>query len=496
MTTISSLKKAEKFYFPQGTFLAELTPIMKRQDLKVGTVGVLFSALLFCGLSGCGIGESVKGTKKVQASAENDNSSGLLSIVHGNGQTGETGTLLPLPLVVLAADDSGNPMEGETVQFTVEEGSAELDAPTVLTNEEGTAETAVTLGATPGTVRIRAEWMGSDGMDPDRIVTFVLEATPATTALQRLTYLSGDGQTGVVGTVLPLPIEVRATDAFGDPVEGETVDFTIEAGSAQLSVDAAATDAEGKASVVVTLGTTPGEVRVRAEWTPNPGADMNRIVEFELVAEAGPPADSNFGFIAGAGQCAEIYDPYADPFIVKVEDSFGNPLAGREVTVSISNGTLNDLSDELTLVTNTQGRIQFQAEAGSAVGPVTISAALSGTALTDQIQVTADFDFDFLPTNGGTIQTLRDTPTITHYYTVSVQLIGSCQRPIVGRLVEFETQETDQTFNEYTDSEGWAEHTYNNYNFPSISTLNYHVIARTWDHNSTYTRTFTFLHFQ
>lgn len=68
---------------------------------------------------------------------------------------------------------------------------------------------------------------------------------------------SGDGQVGPPNTPLPEPLVVQITDATGAPLEGLTVDFAIGSspdGGGALSATTSVTDADGLASVSLTLG--------------------------------------------------------------------------------------------------------------------------------------------------------------------------------------------------------------------------------------------------
>jgi len=70
--------------------------------------------------------------------------------------------------------------------------------------------------------------------------------------------ISGGGQIGLVGALLPNPIVVELRAADNLPVPGYQVDFAITAGGGSLSTSRALTDANGRASTLVTLGLLPG----------------------------------------------------------------------------------------------------------------------------------------------------------------------------------------------------------------------------------------------
>ena len=76
--------------------------------------------------------------------------------------------------------------------------------------------------------------------------------------------VSGDGQEGAVGTALPNPFVVTVTDAEGNYIDGQTVQFEILGGGGSLSAETVETDAQGKAGVTLTLGGSQGVNKVKA----------------------------------------------------------------------------------------------------------------------------------------------------------------------------------------------------------------------------------------
>ncbi|WKW13204.1 Ig-like domain-containing protein [Pseudogemmatithrix spongiicola] len=88
---------------------------------------------------------------------------------------------------------------------------------------------------------------------------FDVAAAPAAT----LTVLGGGGQSAPVATVLGDSIRVRLTDAFGFPVPGQAVQFTVTLGGGSASAASVVSDADGRASVRWTTGSVgPQQLRV------------------------------------------------------------------------------------------------------------------------------------------------------------------------------------------------------------------------------------------
>jgi uncharacterized protein (TIGR03437 family) len=114
----------------------------------------------------------------------------------------------------------------------------------------------------------------------------------------QLTIAGGNNQSASTGAKLPVPLAVRLTSRAGAPVAGVSISFVITRGLAQLSASSAVTNADGVASVTITLGPVPGDVSVVASA---PGV---LPVQFQLTTQGavvtGQPRIFSGG-IVGAG---------------------------------------------------------------------------------------------------------------------------------------------------------------------------------------------------
>ena len=91
------------------------------------------------------------------------------------------------------------------------------------------------------------------------------------TGAQVLVQVSGSYQNGVVGTTLPAPFVVRATDNNSNPAAGVPVTFVVTSGGGAFPTDefdqstiVVATDTDGYAEVDFKLGSAPGTATVEA----------------------------------------------------------------------------------------------------------------------------------------------------------------------------------------------------------------------------------------
>jgi uncharacterized protein (TIGR03437 family) len=83
-----------------------------------------------------------------------------MTVASGDGQSGNTGTALPHPLVVTLTFQGGVGVPGIPVTFAVTSGSATLSLTMTSTDANGNAGVAVTLGNTPGPVVVTASTAG------------------------------------------------------------------------------------------------------------------------------------------------------------------------------------------------------------------------------------------------------------------------------------------------------------------------------------------------
>jgi len=118
--------------------------------------------------------------------------------------------------------------------------------------------------------------------------------------------ISGDQQSGTVDSPLPAPLIVEAADGGGRPVPGAAIVFRFDAGvsDGQLDPDTAVTDADGRASVTVRLGSPVGAQHVVGRATQATSNDVT--VRFTLNAAEpprppAPPRDDGGGGGNGGG---------------------------------------------------------------------------------------------------------------------------------------------------------------------------------------------------
>ena len=256
-----------------------------------------------------------------------------LSVVSGDGQSGLASAQAAAPVQVQLLDGNGAPMAGQAVAWTVESGSASLNAPFSTTDAGGIASVTFRYGNVPGPIVIGASAF-SDGAT----------ATATATGLPpgALAPAGGDGQVGDPGDVLPQPLVVQIVDSAPD-LSGIPITFVVVSGSATLAPANALTDASGQASTQLTLGLTPGPVVVQATAPGGVVTQFTATVTGTLVV-------TSVGTSTGGGQTLTPGTPSAPMELVLIGN--GVPLVGQTVSWSTSAGTL----DSATTTTDAAGR--------------------------------------------------------------------------------------------------------------------------------------------
>ncbi len=203
----------------------------------------------------------------------------------GDGQSGQPGQTLAQPLVIEVQDAARNPLPGTAVTWqVVQTDGATLSNVQTVTGAGGQASATATLGNVPGNVEVRATAGGISA-------TFNLQVLVQATGLNEV---SGGGQSAVAGAPFGAPLVVQLVDSSGDGVAGQSVRFDVTSGSATTGSPAATTDAQGRASMTVTAGSSPGPVTVVARYGDLPP------VTFSLAVRLPGPGINPLSFRNGA----------------------------------------------------------------------------------------------------------------------------------------------------------------------------------------------------
>jgi adhesin/invasin len=166
-----------------------------------------------------------------------------------NGQTGTAGQLLALPISVHVTDQNSNALAGVSVAWAVVGAGGSVSVASSLTDSNGDATTAWTLGTSVGLDSLTA----SIATGASATITATASAAGAT-----LAKVSGDNQVVNEGAV-SLPMVVKVANAGGTGIGAAGVAWSV-VGGGTLSATATTTDANGLTSVTLTAPAVAGAV--------------------------------------------------------------------------------------------------------------------------------------------------------------------------------------------------------------------------------------------
>ena len=189
------------------------------------------------------------------------------------------------PVVRLTLD--GNPAPGREVQFLVT-GGGSIDAASQRTDTAGLASPGTwTLDTIIRSQTLTARVAGA----ADLVFTAVVKAGPPAT----LDLVAGNHQSAAPGAALPIPLQVKAADRYGNPAAGVYVGYQVIVGTGTVADARVMTDSLGLASPEVwTLGAA-GPQAVRSSV---PG----KSIYFEAFACENPCHGRDLLFVAGGNQ--------------------------------------------------------------------------------------------------------------------------------------------------------------------------------------------------
>ena len=245
----------------------------------------------------------------------------------------------------------------DIVRGTVEESQAEVSVngfPASISNRSYAVQD-VPLTEGPNTITV----LGTDQVGNVGSTEITLHyAVPVG---RRIELVSGQDQSGAIGTVLPDPIVVQVVDDALAPVADTSVVFRVtqgagdvEAGTAEESrATVVQTDAEGYASTTFRLGTRSGTAnhKVRAKVV---GYDDEAVFYASATGNIGNKVSVN----SGNNQRGAVGQVLPEPLVVVVTDDGANVVQGARVLFEVTRGggTLSNGETSYQAETDSDGR--------------------------------------------------------------------------------------------------------------------------------------------
>ncbi len=285
----------------------------------------------------------------------------------GDGQSGAEDRPLANPLRVLVTEN-GAARSGETVTWSVAASDGSVTPMSAVTDANGIASAAWTLGGVAGAETATAALAGAAGSP----VTFTATASAVPLPqIQKAQAGSGDAQSGPVATALASPLRVFVT-LNGVAQAGDTVAWATAGAGASVSPAASVTDASGFATTTWTLGQAAGAQTATATLAGATGSP----VTFTATAVAGAAADLSLA--SGDNQTGTASQALPTPLAVKVTDQYGNPVSGVAVGWAVTSGTASVSPTSTT--SDATGLAKTVLTLGATPGPVVVSATSAGLA--------------------------------------------------------------------------------------------------------------------
>lgn len=311
-------------------------------------------AVAVCALGAAACDESLQG---VETPLPGDDGVPQIMAVTAQSLLAQFGVQLETPIRVRVLDADGRPVRSAVVKYRVLAGSGIFSADSTLTDDQGYTQ-VLFLPTTTGTVIVEAEVQRPSGTDR---VQFTIQVLADPTEATSVTRVSGNGQTGLVGSIVPQPLVVRVINPDGFPVAGHDITYVLQqsqgimggvAGTAdgpfanQVTVQ---TDASGLARAFLRLGTKAGPHTVSA--TGVVGAAGGQATETVTFTATATPSTEAVVLKPISGQTQTVVvdtlheresDEYRgtepNPMVVQAVDEFGNPVQGVTVSWFVEDG--------------------------------------------------------------------------------------------------------------------------------------------------------------
>ncbi len=280
-----------------------------------------------------------------------------LAKISGDNQSGPPHAALPAALVVQAKTNNAN-AAGVTINW-IASGGATLSSPTSVTGVGGKAGVRVTnTGPGPGPIIVTA----TRADDPTASVQFSENIFPPS-----LSKVSGDLQSGLIGSNAAAALVVKLVDGAGVPVSGQPIAWTVTSGSATLSSSSTNTNGSGQATVTFTYGNSTGPITISAS-----AYSGSQTVVFNETATTA----SALMKITGDGQTGNPGSTL--PIALKVQiQAPGSPnLRGVPIMFTVVSGSASVTVASTT--TDGTGSASTQVILGLTPGPVSVLAQVSG----------------------------------------------------------------------------------------------------------------------
>ena len=253
-------------------------------------------------------------------------------VLRGDNQTGVAGTALSTTMTVEALGPDAHAVAGATIDFGVVNGQGSVSPTSATTDVTGLAVTKMTLGQGLGAYVFTASLAGTPS------IATKVSATATAAAAAVLSIISGNNQSDTVRATLAQTLRVKVTDAFGNAVAKQPVDYQVTAGRASLFVPGTpaqalvhtASDTNGIAEVSLLADTLAGPVSVSVS------APQTTVSAAVFTATVKPGLPALLMMLQQPSATAQATITLGVQPRLQVADQFGNAVAVSGLLIDVN----------------------------------------------------------------------------------------------------------------------------------------------------------------
>lgn len=339
-------------------------------------------------------------------------SANFSAINYGQNYTGSAGSVSPSPIQIqVAAQTNSGSLpaavanvsialvftSGSTGSISCQEGAFPL------TNAAGIATCTPVFG-TVGTGSFTILVGGA--FSSQAPITYTVTVGPP--ALIQIT--SGNNQSGSPGQQLPLPLVAIVTDLGGNPTPGISMAFTsVTPGGATFTNVRNTTDANGRTSANVVLGSVPGNISISL-------ADTGGLIKNPAIfTETVNLTVTGLVLSSGNQQSTFVNTAFPNPLVVTINTLNNQSASGTPVTFAVTSGAATVTTPNTTVGANNSA--QTTVTAGATAGPVVITATAGQYSVTFNLTVIPPGPSSLTFTNGasGVVNSMSPGSIVTIY---------------------------------------------------------------------------------
>ncbi|HTS48731.1 MAG TPA: hypothetical protein VMH05_12350 [Bryobacteraceae bacterium] len=322
---------------------------------------------------------------------------GLRAPAFGALLKGSAGQTISNAIQVAATSINGTPIPNASIRIAnppdpTKGPSAQCAGIFGLSDSTGVASCNLVLEGLPGSAMLTAEAGYLFDFSPINISVSAGVAS-------KINIIQGNSQSGNPGQILPNAFVIQVTDASGNPLPQIAVSWKVLSGTITLSQVSTMTDTSGKASAQGTLGNTPGQAQVQV----TAGSGSSQIsATFSVTINTPPASVAGITIVSGNNQATVVNTPFANPLVVNVTDSNGQPVQNASVTFTVTSGSATVTTANAS--TGVNGNASTTVTAGGTAGAVVITASIGGFSMTFNLTVSPPGPANVVFLNGASLQ--------------------------------------------------------------------------------------------